>query len=210
MEAAVEVTRTVVRTRVMSSLRILKGPSCSSSANSRTFHGYSVVMAISAACRSARMQNKMPQMIVYVFADPEVNFIVAPPPPPPEAKAGRTLPKTTAISGRAAANIDFNLILGGSRICFPRQPSLPTAVVPLRNNFFHLAALRNSRSGVDNPRPIRRREATPLAHDLLRPPTLHPSSSRRNARSDGTKLATAVGNSAEIDRRARSGLKTPP
>ena len=54
----------VVKTRVMSSFKILKTPLppvfcfSSSSANSRTFHGYRVVMAISAACNKASVMNK--------------------------------------------------------------------------------------------------------------------------------------------------------
>ena len=81
MEHAVDVTSIVVRTRVMSSFKVWNVPfflpppfrrpfrpsmdDCpsfpwsfsSSSANSRTFHGYRVVMAISAACSSARRVN---------------------------------------------------------------------------------------------------------------------------------------------------------
>mmetsp|Transcript_12880 Transcript_12880/g.18926 ORF Transcript_12880/g.18926 Transcript_12880/m.18926 type:complete len:230 (-) Transcript_12880:256-945(-) len=62
MEQNVDVTRIVVNTRVISSLRILKVPRpfpsfSSSSANSRTFHGYSVVMAISTACNNANAKN---------------------------------------------------------------------------------------------------------------------------------------------------------
>jgi hypothetical protein len=57
---AVLVTRIVVKTLVISSLRILNTPLpfkfcfSSSSANSLTFQGYSVVIAISAACSNAK------------------------------------------------------------------------------------------------------------------------------------------------------------
>ena len=62
MEQAVEATRMVVNTRVMSSFKIPKVPRLpsfsSSSANSRTFHGYNVVMAISAACNKAKPEKR--------------------------------------------------------------------------------------------------------------------------------------------------------
>ena len=74
MEHAVDVTRIAVKIRVISSLRAVnvpllrfpdppspppEAPRCfsSSSANSRTFHGYNVVMAISAACNNANRVN---------------------------------------------------------------------------------------------------------------------------------------------------------
>ena len=63
IEHAVEATRIVVRTLVMSSFKIPKVPRfpsfSSSSANSLTFHGYRVVMAISAAWSNASTENKV-------------------------------------------------------------------------------------------------------------------------------------------------------
>jgi len=70
------VTRMVVRTRVMSSLRVWKTPRerglffSSSSANSRTFHGYSVVMAISTAWRMERVRNRL----IKSMPDPMTSF----------------------------------------------------------------------------------------------------------------------------------------
>lgn len=77
MEHAVDVTKIVVRTRVMSSLSAVKvprrffppccpsDPRCfsSSSANSRTFQGYNVVMAISAAWSKASAVNIPSHMV---------------------------------------------------------------------------------------------------------------------------------------------------
>ena len=69
MLAAVLETRIVVKTLVISSFKIANVPFlfdpalsfCSSSANSLTFQGYSVVIAISAACKRAKAIKRMNQ-----------------------------------------------------------------------------------------------------------------------------------------------------
>ena len=121
MEQAVDVTSIAVRIRVMSSLRAVNVPlredpsplllleplRCfsSSSANSRTFHGYNVVMAISAAWSNAR-RVKMPSHMVSLEASSLVvrgtmgvsgERVTI----PPLANAGRLLMRMRVSSSRA-------------------------------------------------------------------------------------------------------------
>mmetsp|Transcript_14692 Transcript_14692/g.44154 ORF Transcript_14692/g.44154 Transcript_14692/m.44154 type:complete len:269 (-) Transcript_14692:224-1030(-) len=106
MVHAVVMSSTVVSTRVMSLLSTANGDfSPSSSANSRTFHGYSVVIAVSAECRHALPTKSKSQTSTLLSGKAFNPFPSVPPPPMPsdKAAAGATCIPTSSAAPIASA-----------------------------------------------------------------------------------------------------------